>query len=93
MAKVTGKKTYGPYKGSKQNGGREIEVTYDPKTQKTTSTNAARAKKERSLGHKLKKSEHVDHHDNNKSNNSSSNLKVMSAKENIGKGNKNRKKK
>ena len=47
MAKVTGPKTYGPYKGSKQNGGRSIVVKYDPKSQKTTSTNAARDKKEK----------------------------------------------
>ena len=49
MAKVTGPKTYGPYKGSKQNGGRSIVVKYDPKSQKTTSTNAARDKKEKEL--------------------------------------------
>lgn len=65
-------------------------VEYDPKSQKTTSTNSARHKKEKSLGRKLSKKEHVDHKDNNKHNESSSNLKVMSAKKNIGKGNKNR---
>ncbi len=74
MAKVTGPKTYGPYKGSKQNGGRSIVVKYDPKSQKTTSTNAARDKKEKELGRKLSKNEHVDHKDNNKDNGGSKNL-------------------
>lgn len=87
------KKVYGPYKGSKQNGGRKTVVVYDPKTQKTTSKNAARHKKETELGRKLPKNQHVDHADNDKNNESSSNLKVMSAKKNIGKGNQNRKKK
>jgi hypothetical protein len=87
------KKVYGPYKGSKQNGGRKIVVEYDPKSQTTTSKNSARHKKEQSLGRKLSKKEHVDHKDNNKNNESSSNLKVMSASKNIGKGNQNRKKK
>jgi hypothetical protein len=86
------KKVYGPYKGSKENGGRKIIVEYNPRTQKTTSKNAARHKKESSLGRKLSKKEHVDHKDNNHKNESSSNLRVMSSKENIGKGNKNRKK-
>ena len=87
------KKTYGPYKGSKQNGGRTIVVKYDPKTQKTTSTNAARDKKEKELGRKLSKDEHVDHKDNNKKNEGSKNLQVMKASKNIGKGNQHRKKK
>ena len=87
------KKVYGPYKGSKQNGGRSIVVKYYPKSQTTTTSNAARHKKENSLGRKLSKNEHVDHKDNNKHNESSSNLKVMSASKNIGKGNQNRKKK
>jgi hypothetical protein len=87
------KKTYGPYKGSKQNGGRKIMIKYDPKTQKTTSTNAARDKKEKELGRKLSKDEHVDHKDNNKHNEGSKNLQVMKASKNIGKGNQHRKKK
>jgi len=91
--KSKAKKTYGPYKGSKQNGGRSIVVKYDPKTQKTTSTNAARDKKEKELGRKLSRDEHVDHKDNNKKNEGSSNLQVMKASKNIGKGNQHRKKK
>jgi hypothetical protein len=87
------KKVYGPYKGSKKNGGRKTVAIYDPKTQKVSSTDAARYKKEKSLGRKLSKDEHVDHKDNNRHNDSASNLKVMSASKNIAKGNKNRKKK
>jgi hypothetical protein len=87
------KKAYGPYKGSKANGGRSIIIEYDPKTQKTTSKNGPRYMKEKSLGRKLKKDEHVDHHDNNRNNDSASNLKVMKASDNIAKGNRNRKKK
>jgi hypothetical protein len=88
------KKTYGPYTVTEgKNKGRKIVVKYDPKTQKTTSTNSARHKKEQSLGRKLSKSEHVDHKDNNRTNDSSSNLRVMSASKNIAKGNTDRKKK
>ena len=86
------KKVYGPYK-DKSKGGREKTVTYDPKTQKTTSTNTARYKKEKSLGHKLPKDVDVDHSDNNKNNNSVSNLKAMSHSKNVAKGNQHRKKK
>lgn len=90
--KVSGTKVYGPYKGSKQNGGRKTVVVYNSETGKMGSKNAARHKKEKSLGRKLSKDEHVDHKDNNKNNESSSNLQVMSAKKNIGKGNQHRKK-
>lgn len=90
--KVSGTKTYGPYKGSKQNGGRKIVVKYNSASGKVTSTNAARDKKEKQLGRKLSKREHVDHKDNNKDNEGSSNLQVMSASKNIGKGNQHRKK-
>lgn len=82
-------KVYGPYKGSKQNGGRKIMVRRKADGS-TTSTNAARYKKEKSLGKSLKKDQHVDHKDNNKGNDSAKNLKVMSRKKNIGKENKRR---
>lgn len=85
------KKVYGPYKGSKQNGGRKIYVI--KKGGKTTSTNAARLDYERSTGKSLSKNTHVDHKDNNHKNGGRSNLQAMSASKNIGKGNKNRKKK
>ena len=90
--KSKSKKVYGPYK-DKSKGGREKTVIYNPKTQKTSSTNTARYKKEKELGRKLPKDQHVDHKDNNKHNGSSSNLQVMSASKNIGKGNQHRKKK
>ena len=90
--KVSGTKVYGPYKGSKQNGGRKTVVVYNSKSGKMGSKNYARHKKEKELGRKLSKSEHVDHKDNNKDHNGSKNLKVMSAKKNIGKGNQHRKK-
>ena len=91
--KVSDTKVYGPYKGSKQNGGRKTVVVYNSKTGKMGSKNYARQKKEDELGHKLSKNEHVDHKDNNKDHNGSKNLQVMSAKKNIGKGNQHRKKK
>jgi hypothetical protein len=82
------KKTYGPYTITDgKNKGRKIMVKYDPKTQSTTSTNQARDKKEKQLGRSLRKDEHVDHKNNDRTNDSSSNLRVMSAKKNIAKGN------
>lgn len=92
--KVGTVRKFGPYKGSKQNGGRSIYV-YKKKmpdgSWKATSKNQARADYESKNG-KLSKNKHVDHKDNNKNNNSSSNLKAMSANKNIGKGNQNRRK-
>ena len=88
--KVSGTKVYGPYKGSKQNGGRKTVVVYNSKTGKMGSKDYARDKKEKSLGRKLSKNEHVDHKDGNRHNDSSGNLQVMSAHKNIGKGNKER---
>jgi len=82
-------KVYGPYKGSKQNGGRKVMVIRKADGS-TTSTNAARHKKEKAIGKSLRKDQHVDHKDNNKNNDSAKNLKVISRKKNIGKGNKNR---
>ena len=85
-------KKFGPYKGSKENGGRPIYV-YKTKTKdgewKTTSKNKARADYESKNG-KLDKKTHVDHKDNNKHNDSKSNLRAVSAKANIGKENKRR---
>lgn len=82
-------KLYGPYKGSAQNGGRKIMVRRKADGS-TTSTNAARHQKEKALGRKLPKSQHVDHADNNKNNDSAKNLKVVSRRKNIGKENKRR---
>lgn len=82
-------KVYGPYKGSKQNGGREIYVIRRPDGT-TTSTNRARKDYEDRTGRKLPRGTHVDHKDNDKGNNAKSNLQAMSAKKNIGKENKRR---
>lgn len=82
----------GPYKGSKQNGGRSIYVTKVKQadgTWKTHSENQARADYEAKNG-KLSKKMDVDHKDNNKNNNSSSNLRAMKKGDNIAKENKRR---
>lgn len=84
-----GQKVYGPYEGSKQNGGRPIYVIRKADGS-TTSTNKARKDYEDSHNTKLSKKTHVDHKDNNKKNDSKSNLQAMSAKKNIGKENKRR---
>jgi hypothetical protein len=82
------KVTYGPYTiKSGKNKGRKVVTTYDPKTQTTTTSNQARDKKEKQLGRKLRKDEHVDHKNQDRTNDSSSNLRVMSASKNIAKGN------
>lgn len=85
-------KKYGPYKGSKENGGRPIYV-YKTKqadgSWKTTSKNKARADYEEKNG-KLSKSTHVDHKDNNKKNDSPKNLRAISASANVAKENKRR---
>jgi hypothetical protein len=88
---VAKKKVYGPYKGSKENGGRKIYVIKHG--QKATSTNAARLDYKRATGKSLSKKTHVDHKDNNHKNGGIKNLRAMSASKNIGKGNQNRKKK
>lgn len=86
-------KKFGPYKGSKENGGRPIYVykTKDPKTGKwvTTSKNKARADYESKNG-KLPKTTDVDHKDNNKNNDSKGNLRAMSHSKNVAKENKRR---
>ena len=86
-------KRYGPYKGSKQNDGRPIYV-YKKSGGGTTSSNAARVKKEESVGKKLPKSSHVAHRSGtNKGGNhsiSSGSTRVESSAKNIGDGNKTR---
>lgn len=82
----------GPFKGSKQNGGREIYTWYDKRTGKRGSVNAARIDYEKAHGGKeLSKDTDVDHKDNNKSHGGTSNLQTMSHSKNVGKGNKHRK--
>jgi hypothetical protein len=81
-------KVYGPYKGSKQNGGRKIYVI--KKKGKTTSTNKARLDYERATGRSLPKSVSVDHKDNRKNNDSRGNLRTISRSKNTAKENKRR---
>jgi hypothetical protein len=90
--KVGTRKKFGPYKGSAQNGGREIYVwkVKTAKGWKTESKNKAREDYETSSGRKLPKNVDVDHKDNNKKNDSKSNLRTMSHGKNVGKENKRR---
>lgn len=94
-------KEYGPYKGSKANGGRPIVVI--KKTDKngkvtTTSENAARAVFEKATGKKLAKNVDVDHKNNKgrvggKANDKMSNLDALTHGANVAKENKVRGKK
>jgi hypothetical protein len=91
-------KIFGPYKGSKQNGGRPIYVIKRKKkdgTTETTSTNKARLDYKKATGKKLKRNQEVDHKDNKgrKGNDKISNLRVLSKKKNVGLENKRRAKK
>jgi hypothetical protein len=86
------RKKFGPYKGSAQNGGREIYV-WKTKTKdgwKTESSNKARVDHEENTGRKLPKNVDVDHKDNNKKNDSKGNLRAMSHGKNVAKENKRR---
>lgn len=83
---------FGPYKGSKQNGGRPIydykEKTADGWT--TTSKNKARADYEDEHGKIKSKNKTVDHKDNNHNNDSSSNLQILDKGANTAKENRHR---
>jgi len=88
-------KIFGPYKGSKQNGGRPIYVIKRKKkdgTTETTSTNKARLDYKKATGKKLKRDQEVDHKDNGgrKGSDSISNLGILSKKKNVAKENKRR---
>ena len=88
-------KIFGPYKGSKQNGGRKIYVIKRKKkdgTTETTSTNKARLDYKKATGKKLKRDQEVDHKDNGgrAGNDKISNLRVLSKKKNVGLENKRR---
>ena len=92
------KKVYGPYKGSKANGGRPIMVEKKKVGGKivTTSTNAARYVYEKATGKKLSRKTDVDHKDNKGragTNDKASNLDAMSHSKNVAKENKRRAKK
>lgn len=88
-------KIFGPYKGSKQNGGRPIYVIKRKKkdgTTETTSTNKARLDYKRATGKKLSKSTDVDHKDNGgrAGRDGLNNLQAMSHSKNVAKENKRR---
>ena len=85
-------KKFGPYKGSKQKGGRPIYVYKERVSKgvwKTTSKNKARADYESKNG-KLPKDVDVDHKDNNKKNDNPKNLHAMKHGKNVAKENKRR---
>jgi hypothetical protein len=91
-------KIFGPYKGSKQNGGRPIYVIKRKKkdgTTETTSTNKARKDYEDATGKTLPKSSEVDHKNNKgrAGDDRLANLRVISKKKNVGIENKRRAKK
>ena len=89
---VGAKKKFGPYKGSKANGGRPIYVT-KTKTKdgwKTTSQNKARADYESDNGKIKSKNKTVDHKNNNHSDDRKGNLQLMDKGKNTAKENKRR---
>ena len=88
-------KIFGPYKGSKQNGGRAIYVFKRKKkdgTTVTTSSNKARVDYEKATGKTLPKTTDVDHKDNGgrAGRDGVSNLQAMSHSDNVAKENKRR---
>ena len=91
-------KKFGPYKGSKQNGGRPIYLFKRKKkdgTVVTTSSNKARVDYEESTGKSLPRSKEVDHKNNKgrAGDDRKSNLRVVSKSKNIAMENKRRAKK
>lgn len=91
-------KIFGPYKGSKQNGGRPIYVFKRRKKNGeivTTSSNKARVDYEKSTGRKLSRKVDVDHKDNGgrAGRDGLGNLQPMSHSKNVAKENKRRAKK
>jgi hypothetical protein len=91
-------KIFGPYKGSKQNGGRPIYVIKRKKkdgTTETTSTNKARKDYEDATGKTLPRGSEVDHKNNKgrAGDDRLANLRVISKKKNVGIENKRRAKK
>jgi hypothetical protein len=91
-------KIFGPYKGSKANGGRPIYVIKRKKkdgTTETTSTNKARKDYEDATGKTLPRGSEVDHKNNKgrAGDDRLANLRVISKKKNVGIENKRRAKK
>jgi len=91
-------KIFGPYKGSKQNGGRPIYVFKRKKkdgTTTTTSSNKARVDYEKATGKSLPRDSEVDHKNNKgrAGDDRLSNLRVLKKKDNVALENKRRTKK
>lgn len=91
-------KIFGPYKGSKQNGGRPIYVFKRKKKNGetvTTSSNKARVDYEKATGKTLPKETEVDHKNNKgrAGDDRISNLRTLSKSKNVGLENKRRAKK
>ena len=91
-------KIFGPYKGSKQNGGRPIYVFKRRKKNGevvTTSSNKARVDYEKATGRTLPKETEVDHKNNRgrAGDDRISNLRTISKSKNVGLENKRRAKK
>jgi hypothetical protein len=91
-------KRFGPYKGSKQNGGRPIYVFKRRKKNGevvTTSSNKARVDYEDSTGQNLPRHKEVDHKNNKgrAGDDRKSNLRVVSKSDNVAMENKRRAKK
>jgi hypothetical protein len=89
---------FGPYKGSKQNGGRPIYVFKRKKKNGetvTTSSNKARVEYEESTGRTLPREQEVDHKNNKgrDGDDRKSNLRVVSKSKNVAMENKRRAKK
>jgi hypothetical protein len=90
--KIGTRKKFGPYKGSKQNGGREIYV-WKVKTKdgwRTESKNKAREDFETKTGRKLPKNVDVDHKNNNHSDDRKGNLRPLKHGDNTAKENRRR---
>ena len=88
-------KIFGPYKGSKANGGRPIYVIKRKKkdgTTETTSTNKARKDYEDATGKTLPRNSEVDHKNNKgrAGDDRISNLRVLKKKDNVALENKRR---
>jgi hypothetical protein len=91
-------KIFGPYKGSKQNGGRPIYVFKRKKKNGevvTTSSNKARVDYEKATGKTLPRDTEVDHKNNKgrEGDDRISNLRTISKSKNVGLENKRRAKK
>jgi hypothetical protein len=86
------KKKFGPYKGSKENGGRPIYVYKEKVDGKwvTTSKNKARADYESENGKIKSKKKTVDHKNNNHSDDRKGNLQLLDKGKNTAKENKRR---